>query len=86
MVPTLVPGQGVIAVRQRRCAAGQIRVFRHPETPSMWIVKRLDHRLDDGRWFVTPDNPAEGTGSERFGPVDLTDSWRVLFSIPLRLM
>jgi hypothetical protein len=52
----------------------------------MWIVKRLSHRLPDGRWHLVADNAEDGSGSERFGPVDLADSWLVIASVPLRLM
>lgn len=101
MEPTLQPGQGLIAVRWRKRRPGQIRVMRHPVAP-MWIVKRLSHRIGalepdahgDGppperpsdHWFVTSDNAELGVDSGSLGAVDLTDSWLVVFAVPLRWM
>ncbi len=86
MTPRLIPGQGILTVRFRWRRRGQIRVVKHPADSSMWIVKRLSHRLPDGRWHLVADNAEDGSGSERFGPVDLADSWLVIASVPLRLM
>ena len=84
MRPGLVPGQGIIAIRWPRRRRGQRRIVAHPYEP-MLIVKRLQRREPDGRWWVTADNPV-GTDSSHFGPVDLTTSWLVLVTIPVRWM
>ena len=92
MCPALDPGQGLIAVRWGRLRPGQIRVVRHPHL-DMWIVKRLSHRVDDvtgvdgvDRWFVTADNAAVGIDSRSLGPIDMHESWLVVFAVPLRWM
>lgn len=86
MVPSIEPGQGVIAIRWPRRRAGQVRVARHPVDQSMWIVKRLGHAVDAERWHVVADNRNDGVDSDQFGPVDLSDSWLVILVVPLRLM
>lgn len=86
MLPALSPGQGIIAARWFRRRPGQVRVFRHPTQTEMWLVKRLDHALPDGRWHVVADNPDGGVGSESFGPVDLATSWLVVVVVPMSMM
>ena len=44
MEPTLVAGQGLIAVRSGRAAVGQLRCVEHPDRPGFWLVKRVDRR------------------------------------------
>ncbi|MEY2974026.1 MAG: hypothetical protein RIR49_446 [Actinomycetota bacterium] len=91
MEPTLVAGQGIIAIRWRRRRPGQIRVMRHPTAP-MWMVKRLAHRVppaegaDGDRWHVTADDPLLGVDSRTLGSIDLSDSWLVVIVVPRRWM
>ena len=86
MEPTLTDGQGLIAIRSTAFRRGQLRVVQHPERPNFWIVKRLGDRVDQHRWMLIADNAEFGQDSRHFGPVDLSDSWRVLLKIPLRWM
>lgn len=86
MEPTLHPGQGLIAIRSRKLRRNQLRVVEHPERPEFWIVKRLGDRVDQTRWMLLADNSSEGQDSRHFGPVDMTDSWRILVKIPQRWM
>ncbi|GEM_PF-276633 len=86
MEPTLTDGQGLIAIRSTVIRRGQLRVVQHPERPNFWIVKRLGNRVDQHRWMLTADNADFGQDSRHFGPVDLSDSWRVVLKIPLRWM
>lgn len=86
MEPTLHPGQGLIAIRSRTLRRNQLRVVEHPERPGFWIVKRLGDRADHARWVLQADNSSKGQDSRHFGPVDMTDSWRVVVKIPQRWM
>ena len=86
MEPTLQPGQGLIAIRSRKLRRNQLRVVEHPERPGFWIVKRLGDRVDQTRWMLLADNSSEGQDSRHFGPVDMTDSWRIVVKIPQRWM
>ena len=82
MEPSLLPGQGLIAIRSRKLRRNQLRVVEHPDRPGFWIVKRLGDHVDHARWMLLADNSSAGQDSRHFGPVDLTESWRVLVKIP----
>lgn len=84
MRPGLEPGQGVIGVRWPWARPHQRRIVVHPDN-DMLLVKRLGHRCDDGRWWVTADNPL-GRDSADFGPVALQPSWLVIVAVPRRWM
>ena len=86
MEPTLIDGQGLIAVRSSTFRRHQLRVVEHPQQPGFWIVKRLGDRVDQKRWQLVADNFASGQDSRHFGAVDMSDSWRVIVKIPLRWM
>jgi hypothetical protein len=86
MVPTLHPGQGLIAIRSRRFRRHQLRVVEHPERPKFWIVKRLGDHVDQTQWMLLADNSPEGQDSRHFGPVNMADSWLVVVKIPQRWM
>lgn len=86
MEPTLIDGQGLIAIRSTSFRRGQLRVVQHPEQPNFWIVKRLGNRVDQHRWMLTADNTNTGQDSRHFGAVDVSDSWLVVVKIPLRWM
>jgi DNA-3-methyladenine glycosylase II len=69
MIPTLQPGQEVVAVTTRRAVAGNLVVFEHPQRRDFWLIKRL---ADESGWIVS-DNPEVGdTDSRTLGhiPVD----------------
>ena len=69
MVPTLVPGERVTALRPwRRVRVGDVVVLRDPRDVDRWIVKRCVAR--QGRLLeIRGDNPAASTDSRDFGLV-----------------
>lgn len=73
MLPGLKPGELVFvdfnAYRQVQPLAGQIVILYHPHRPGLKIIKRVTQVLDDGKYFVSGDNPAASTDSRSFGPV-----------------
>ena len=85
MEPTLVQGQGLLATPLGRARPGQIRCFEHPHRPGFWLVKRVAHVDPFGRMTVVSDNPA-GTDSRTLGTVPSTGSYRVVLTVPRRLM
>lgn len=75
MEPSLRPGDWLLVRRKMRAGRslglhpGQLVVARHPQRPTMLIVKRVDRR-EPGGWWLTSDNPAAGAVDSRvFGPV-----------------
>jgi nickel-type superoxide dismutase maturation protease len=69
MEPTLRPGDWLLVLRTRRVRPGRLVVARHPERPTLLIVKRAVRR-DQGGWWVVSDNPRAGAAdSQMFGPV-----------------
>ena len=87
MEPTLVAGQGLIAIRWRRARAGQIRCVEHPDRPGFWLVKRVETVHDDGTMSVLSDNRESTRADSRgFGPVPVQGSYRVVVRVPRRLM
>lgn len=86
MEPTLVDGQGLLAVRNGRAAAGQLRCVEHPARPGFWLVKRVA-QVDGDAMTVASDNVGVPTvDSSTFGPVPVAGSYRVVIRIPRRLM
>jgi nickel-type superoxide dismutase maturation protease len=86
MEPVLRPGDWLLVRRTRRVHAGQIVLARHPERPTILIVKRAARRQDGG-WWLESANPAAGAvDSARFGAVpDTLIEGRVLVRYwPLR--
>jgi hypothetical protein len=84
MLPSLRPGDGLIARRSRHVRRGQIRVFEHPERPEFWLVKRVGHVRAD-RFEAVSDNPAAGAVDSRsFGDVPIDGSYRLVLRIPAR--
>jgi hypothetical protein len=87
MEPTLVDGQGLVAVPTRSVAVGQLRCLEHPYTPGFWLVKRVSEVHADGTMSVLSDNrDAMTVDSRSFGPVPVVGSYRVILRIPRRLM
>ena len=75
MEPALRPGDWIVvrrtmvARRPPRLRPGQLVVARHPDRPSLLIVKRAARR-DGDRWWLASDNPAAGAqDSSAFGAV-----------------
>ncbi len=87
MEPTLVDGQGLIAVATRSARVGQLRCLQHPDQPGFWLVKRVAEVHPDGTMSVLSDNRAATVADSRsFGPVPIDGSYRVVLRIPRRLM
>ena len=75
MIPTLRPGQEVVAVDTRRPEPGNLVVFEHPGHAGFWLIKRLS---DDTGWVVS-DNPEHGESDSRtLGPIPIDDLWDVV--------
>ncbi len=74
MLPLLQPGDLLfVAPDAYRTASPQLDdlvVAHHPHQPQLKIIKRIGHILSDGRYVLRSDNPAEGSDSRTFGPVD----------------
>jgi len=87
MEPTLVDGQGLIAVRSASARTGQLRCLEHPDLPDFWLVKRVSAVHGDGTMSVSSDNRDVATVDSRtFGPVPVAGSYRVVLRVPHRLM
>lgn len=87
MEPTLVDGQGLVAVPTRAAEVGQLRCLEHPERPGFWLVKRVAEVHSDGTMSVLSDNQdATRADSRSFGPVPVVGSYRVVIRIPRHLM
>lgn len=83
MEPALFAGQGVLAVASRTAKPGQIRVFRHPRRPHMWLIKRVHEVRDDGSMVMHSDNKLTASADSRtFGSVPIAGSYRVVFRTP----
>jgi hypothetical protein len=87
MEPTLLDGQGLVAVRSGRARVGQLRCVEHPGRPGFWLVKRVAELHDDGSMSVLSDNhTATTTDSRSFGTVPVLGSYRVILRVPRRWM
>ncbi|WP_420450330.1 S26 family signal peptidase [Ilumatobacter sp.] len=88
MEPTLVAGQGLVAVRSRRARVGQIRCVEDPRRPGFWLVKRVESvDVTSTTMRVRSDNDeVASVDSRRFGEVPVAGSYRVVVAIPIRWM
>ena len=87
MLPTLQPGQGLIARRSTRVRVGQLRCAEHPERPGFWLVKRVEALPTPDTMELRSDNLDEMTVDSRsFGSVPVANSWKVIVRIPVRFM
>jgi nickel-type superoxide dismutase maturation protease len=77
MVPVVMPGDCLVAVRGRRLRRGDVVVVEHPERPGFEMVKRLagvpgdeieGRRLAHGEHWVLGTTDAS-TDSRTFGPI-----------------
>lgn len=86
MLPTLQPGDGLVAIRSTTIRRGQIRCFEHPHRPEFWLVKRVGGVRGD-TFEACSDSRAPGaTDSRRFGYVPVDGTYRLLFRVPRRLL
>ncbi len=86
MEPALVDGQGLIGLAGSRACVGQLRALRHPHRPDLWLVKRVT-AVDGNSMIVESDNQNVLTeDSNKFGPVDVSGSYRIIVRIPRRWM
>ncbi len=86
MLPTLKPGDGLVALRSLRLRRGQIRCFEHPHRPGFWLVKRVGGVSGDSFEACSDNDSAGATDSRWFGFVPSQGSYRLLFRIPRRLI
>lgn len=81
MLPTLMAGDGIVAIRSDRLRRGQVRCFEHPGRPGFWLVKRVGD-VDGSSFVARSDHDAPGVvDSRRFGPVDVATSWLAIVRI-----
>lgn len=80
MRPTLDPGDVLVAWRDAAPRSGQVRVFRHPNVSTRWLVKRVGD-VYGSVFEARSDNPgARGASdSHDFGPVSAVDTYRVIW-------
>ncbi len=70
MVPTLLAGEFVLVDERRPPSVGDVVVARHPNDDDLLVVKRLTARNPDGRLTLSSDDPAAGTDSRAWGPIE----------------
>jgi len=70
MTPTLAAGEFVLVDERRTPSVGDVVVVRHPHDDELLVIKRLADRGTDDRLTLSSDNPAAGTDSRVWGPVD----------------
>jgi len=77
MVPTLRPGDAVVARRGGRIRPGDVVLARFRDRPDRLVVKRAV-RPYDGGWWVEGDNPYASDDSRRYGAADVVGRvlWR----------
>jgi signal peptidase I len=86
MLPTLQPGDGLLASNWWPVRVGQLRCLADPSTPGRWLVKRVTDIRGD-RMTVHSDNLEASTlDSRAFGQVPVAGSYAVLLRIPARLL
>ena len=78
MVPTLEPGDLLVATARGRLEPGRLVVVEHPSREGYELVKRLaptpgrtppELVLADGELWILGDNPGASTDSRSLGPV-----------------
>jgi nickel-type superoxide dismutase maturation protease len=69
MVPTLFPGDRVVAVGRLAPRVGDVVAVGDPRAASRLLVKRVIAVGPDRSIEVAGDNPVASTDSRRFGPV-----------------
>ena len=69
MQPALRPGDRLVVSGWLPIRAGDVVVFRDPEAPSIWLVKRVASLAPGPAVLVRGDNPNVSRDSRHFGPV-----------------
>jgi nickel-type superoxide dismutase maturation protease len=69
MQPALEPGDRLLVSGWLPVRSGDMVVFRDPEAPSTWLVKRVAGLGPGGDVLVRGDNPNVSRDSRHFGPV-----------------
>lgn len=71
MQPTLTAGDVVFVDTKAEIDENDIVCARHPNDPSLVIIKRVGFTDEDGRLFLLSDNPlaANAADSNQFGRV-----------------
>ena len=69
MQPALQPGDRLLVSNWLSVRTGDLVVFRDPEAPSTWLVKRVARLIPGGDVVVRGDNPNVSRDSRHFGPV-----------------
>ena len=82
MEPTLVDGQGLVAVTARSARVGQLRTFEHPHRPGFWLVKRVTAVSGDSMIVESDNRDVPTEDSRSFGPIDIHGSYRVIARVP----
>ncbi len=75
MIPTLHPGQEVVAVDTRLPEPGNLVVFEHPDRRGFWLIKRLSDRSG---WIASDNQEASDSDSRTFGRLPLENLWPVV--------
>ena len=75
MLPTLQPGQEVVAVNTRTPRPGNLVVFQHPDDASLWLIKRL---VDEEGTVISDNSEDSAHDSHDFGPLPLSRLWSVV--------
>ena len=77
MLPGLAAGDEILvdkrAYRTTTPQIGDLVVARRPDRPEVEMLKRVTAVTENGRFFLTGDNPDASTDSRHFGPVSASD-------------
>lgn len=78
MLPSLRPGDVVLATRDPSPPAGSIVVFVHPDSDGMWLIKRATAVSDGEAWVESDNADATVADSRTFGWVSTSNMHRVV--------